>query len=58
MWESVNLKFEINISGNVFIITFHAEKEPEKKEDKTDGGKKEVSVEKKITPAEYRRLHP
>ncbi|KAL4237778.1 hypothetical protein ACF0H5_002490 [Mactra antiquata] len=33
------------------------EKDPDKKEEKTDG-KKEVKIEKKITPAEYRRLHP
>ena len=34
------------------IIT---EKEVEKKE---EGGRREIQVEKKITPAEYRRLHP
>ncbi|XP_053373558.1 protein phosphatase 1 regulatory subunit 36-like isoform X2 [Mercenaria mercenaria] len=34
------------------------EKETEKKDEKSGEGKKEIKVEKKITPAEYRRLHP
>ncbi|XP_060559828.1 protein phosphatase 1 regulatory subunit 36-like [Ruditapes philippinarum] len=34
------------------------EKETEKKEEKSGEGKKEIKIEKKITPAEYRRLHP
>lgn len=34
------------------------EKESEKKDEKTGEGKKEMKEEKKLTPAEYRRLHP
>lgn len=34
------------------------EKDTEKKEEKSGDGKKEIKVEKKITPAQYRRLHP
>ncbi|XP_060559835.1 protein phosphatase 1 regulatory subunit 36-like [Ruditapes philippinarum] len=34
------------------------EKETEKKEEKSGEGKKEIKIEKKITPAEYRRLQP
>lgn len=35
-----------------------SEKEVDKKEEKSADSKKEAKVEKKLTPAEYRRLHP
>lgn len=44
----------MNFIFSVFCIIF-TEKETDKKE---EGGKKEIQGEKKITPAEYRRLHP
>jgi len=43
------------VNGRLYCVLVEKETEPK---EKSADGKREVKVEKKITPAEYRRLHP
>lgn len=59
-YEAVRKEVGRMLRSNTFNPAIRVKNAPEEKETdkKEEGGKKEIQVEKKLTPAEYRRLHP
>lgn len=59
-YEAVRKEVGRMLRSDTFNPAIRVKNAPEEKETerKEEGGKKEIQVEKKLTPAEYRRLHP